>query len=859
MSEPDAGHVSTIVDIEIPPTGQVASVDFGPVDIFSVEASGVRMPLATLTTGDAAFGASAPSKVIAVPRQGAVVTLVDVDESSADALLATFVARLQAQLGTAAEALKGVSRADFADAFSAVIEKTDAVGDAKRAEQAQESLAESDRVFTESMQRIAYSARTLRDPSVDPSISPLVTVLSLIGLAEGFEVVQPTPEALQTTSDPLRLIAHTSGVRYRPVTLKSSWQDVSTASYLSVLVDPSTGSRAPVALTRGVRGYLVQRPGDAQAQPLTPEVAAQLSPMAFEFYAPLTPDRVARVRDVLNLGLRGMGRLWLLACGMALGIAVLGMLTPTLTNMVVGSIIPSGEGRLLIQVGLALVVAAGMAFVFSLVQNFTVSLIAQRATRNMQAAFWDRVLSLPAAFFRNYNSGDLAVRVLAVDTLQSLVSTQVVSAVLAAVFGLVNLFLMFKYNVLLGIVGLLFIAATAGVLYLGVKGVARYATDSLTATKQANGWLVQMLRGIMKIRLANAENRLEARYFDIARRQAVALSRQTVIVGRISGWFVFAASGATALFYLAIMLQWHGDGAPISTADYMAFTSAYGLAFAAVAGLSALISPIANAGPTFNLLQPIMTELPETAGGRQDPGKLTGHIELRDVHFRYTPDGPMILKGLNLEVQPGKMVALVGPSGAGKSTITRQLLGFDKPERGQVLFDGRDLQNLDPTLVRSQMGVVVQEGQITRGSILRNILGAGSQDEALAWRAAERAALADDIRNMPMGMQTIVDPGNISGGQAQRILLARALVHDPAILILDEATSALDNASQAIVTEAMKALNATRIVIAHRLTTIRSADHIIVMEAGVAVESGTYDELLAKNGVFADLVKRQVA
>ncbi|MDI1288988.1 MAG: ATP-binding cassette domain-containing protein, partial [bacterium] len=517
-----------------------------------------------------------------------------------------------------------------------------------------------------------------------------------------------------------------------------------------------------------------------------------------------------------------------------------------------------GESGLLVQVGLALMVAAGIAFVFSLVQNFTVSYISQRATRNMQAAFWDRVLSLPASFFRDYSSGDLAVRVLAVDTLQSLVSVQVVSAALAAVFGLVNLILMFQYDAMLGLVGLVFLALTFTVLLVGIRFVSKYATGALTASKSANGWLVQMLSGITKIRIANAESRMESQYFDIARAQAVAQSQQTMVIGRISSWFAFAASGASALFYLVILVQWQGGSAPISTADYLAFASAYGLAFAAVSGLTGLISPIANAAPTFNLLAPIMEALPETAGGKQDPGTLSGHIELRDVVFRYTPDGPAILKGLNLVVEPGQMVALVGPSGAGKSTITRQLLGFDTPESGQVLYDGRDLRDLDPTLVRSQMGVVVQEGKVTRGSILSNILGAGSKDEALAWAAAEKAALADDIRAMPMQMQTIVDPTNVSGGQAQRVLLARALVHNPAILILDEATSALDNASQAQITEAMKELNATRVVIAHRLSTIISADLIVVLEAGVAVESGTYDELLARNGVFTSLVKRQI-
>ena len=363
----------------------------------------------------------------------------------------------------------------------------------------------------------------------------------------------------------------------------------------------------------------------------------------------------------------------------------------------------------------------------------------------------------------------------------------------------------------------------------------------------------------MKVRLAGAEGRMEAEYLELTRRQADASSNQTLVIGRITSWFIFATAAAPALFYTVIAIDWTTDGASLSTGEFLAFSSAYGAAFAAISGLSNLVSPIANAGPTLQLLRHIMDELPESAGRAQDPGALSGAIELSNIEFRYTTDGPLILRGLSLSVAPGEMVALVGPSGAGKSTITRLLLGFDTPEQGTVSYDGRDLRDLDPTLVRSQMGVVVQEGSITRGSIMRNILGSTVGDEQAAWQAANAAALADDIAAMPMKMQTIVDPANISGGQAQRILLARALVRSPRILLLDEATSALDNAAQAQITRAMDNLAATRIVIAHRLSTIRAADRIVVISAGAAVETGTYDELIEKGGMFADLVKRQVA
>jgi NHLM bacteriocin system ABC transporter ATP-binding protein len=856
-SPQDSLKVSTVVDIEVPATGQVAIVEVGPADVFALDANGVRLPLVTIASGGVVFGATAPARIVVVPRQGGSVALVAQDYVDSDSMLEVFIGVLDAQLGSPAHSLIDVDRADFAQSFAGVVEALWKTERETRAQGSQASRVTSAQAIDSTMDRIAYSTRSLNNPVLSTSPNQLVAALTLIGIHDGFAIKAPTPEAMRRTTDRLRFVAHTSGVRYRKVTFVSGWQESSQACFLAFLAHDDNPPK-PVALTRGTSGYRLQSAEDTAPRSLTPELAKQLLPEAYEFYAPLTPDSKASAKDVISLGLRGMGGSWWLAATMALGVALLGLLTPLLTHVIVGQVIPSGDRTLLIQIGAALAIAAAVTFVFSLVQNFTVSSITQRATRKMQAAFWDRVLSLPAAFFRNYSSGDLAVRVLAVDTLQTLVSPQVISAVLAAIFGLVNLFLMFVYSPALGIAGLFIILLTVGMFLLSVRWISRLATDSLTMSRNANGWLVQMLQGLMKIRLANAEPRIEAQFLDITRQQTVAASNQTIVIGRINAWFTFIASAASALFYFVILLQWQGAAAPISTATYMAFASAYGMTFAAVSGLTSLISPIANAGPTFKMLEPIMTELPETAGGRQDPGKLTGRIELRDVFFRYTPDGPMILKGLNIVVEPGTMVALTGTSGAGKSTITRQLLGFDRPERGQVLYDGRDLQSLDPTLVRNQMGVVVQEGQITRGTIMRNILGATSTDEALAWNAAEKASLADDIRNMPMGMNTIVDPGNVSGGQAQRILLARALVLNPSILILDEATSALDNASQAIVTQAMQALDATRIVIAHRLSTIRSADKIIVIDAGVAVESGTYDELLAMDGVFAALVKRQV-
>lgn len=822
-------------------------VTAGTVDVFTVREDGLRSPLATVDQGEWILPLT--METLAVARlKSSMEPVTDRGPSPED--VRVFASRVSVTTPTVAP------DADVAAISAAVAERLELTA-ALREASVHESLAATEDRVAHAIDRSAYSSVELTEPPTIRTSIPLVAVMHILGNAQGFEVIDPTRHELETTDDPIRLIAHRSSVPYRPVTLPDDWMSESSGTYLAFLAEGN--EYVPVALVPRGKKYTIQRSTDLHPQPITPDVLDRLERVVVEFYAPLAPNSPVTTREVIRLGMHNSGWLWTISLLMAAGVALLGLLTPILTNVIIGTIIPQGQGRLLVQVGAALVLAAAVSFVFLLVQNYAVSAISQRATRSMQSAFWDRLLNLPTTFYREYSSGDLTVRVMAVDALQTLVSVQVVSAVLAAVFGLVNLVLMWTYSPPLAIAATIFLAVTVVLLWLALRSMGRLAIDSLSAMRKAAAWMQQLLSGIVKIRIAGAESRMAADYLDLARAQTVANAQQTLVLGRISAWFAFAASAATALFALVIWRGWTPDGAPVSTADFMAFSSAYGLAFAAIAGLSALIMPLAMAGPIFSLLRPIMETVPETGGHLQDPGRLRGHIELKDVEFRYTEDGPLILKGLSLDIQPGEMVALVGPSGAGKSTITRLLLGFEKPASGQVLFDGRNIEDLDPTLLRSQMGVVVQTGKIIRGSIMRNILGSTSSNMDVAWEAAEKAALADDIRAMPMKMETIVDPTNISGGQAQRILLARALARRPSIVILDEATSALDNKAQSQITAAMNELAATRIVIAHRLSTIRQADRIVVLVDGREAEMGTFDELMERDGVFASLVKRQMA
>ena len=269
---------------------------------------------------------------------------------------------------------------------------------------------------------------------------------------------------------------------------------------------------------------------------------------------------------------------------------------------------------------------------------------------------------------------------------------------------------------------------------------------------------------------------------------------------------------------------------------------------------------VAQIKPILEMAEPILKTEPESTENRKMVTKLNGSIELSNVFFRYNESMPYVVNGMNLKIRAGEYIAIVGTTGCGKSTLMRLLLGFETPEKGAIYYDGVDMSKLDLRSLRRRIGAVTQNGSLFQGDIYSNIVISAphlSLDEA--WEAAELAGIADDIKAMPMGMQTIISEGQggISGGQKQRLMIARAVAPKPRILMFDEATSALDNKTQKQVSEALDRLKCTRIVIAHRLSTIKNCDRILVLDKGQILEDGTYDELIERNGFFAELVARQ--
>lgn len=378
--------------------------------------------------------------------------------------------------------------------------------------------------------------------------------------------------------------------------------------------------------------------------------------------------------------------------------------------------------------------------------------------------------------------------------------------------------------------------------------------ERMLVSGKESGVSYALINGIRKIRLGGAEKRALARWGHVYAREAKLTYDPPAFLKLNSA--ITSAITFTGTFVLYFVASKSG----ISSANYYAFNAAFGMVSAAFSGIADVFLSAANIRPVYEMAEPILKAVPETGEGKQRLDHLTGHIEFANVSFRYKENGPLILNNLSIDIAPGEFVAIVGKTGSGKSTLIRLLLGFETPQTGAIYYDDRDVKTLDLKSLRRRIGTVLQDGRLFSGDIFSNITISAPQltlDDA--WAAAETAGIADDIRRMPMGMSTLITEGGggISGGQRQRLLIARAVASKPKVLIFDEATSALDNITQKKVTDSLNALHCTRIVIAHRLSTIRHADRILYLENGHIAESGTYEQLMEKNGRFAELIRRQ--
>ena len=541
------------------------------------------------------------------------------------------------------------------------------------------------------------------------------------------------------------------------------------------------------------------------------------------------------------------------------------VVTPLVTETIFSDIIPTYDKKALLLVVQVMFVTSIAGALISLVRGLTVMRLKNHVRIAAESALWIKLLSLPAAFFRKYQIGDLSLRMQGVATLSNQLSTTAASGVFNGIFCFWNLIVMFWYNYKMAILAVVIWAVFFALSMFFSWRQVGFQREKAAASGRVSGQLLQILAGLNKFRLRAAEERAfylwTQRFGDEWKWNRKSRWQDTWI------GLVMSAQPIVLNFCIFYCAMIHLDNALTSgtefmtTAEFLSFNAAMASFGSALNGLRSGLVSIWGVMPSLERILPILEEKSEVSESKLPAGELTGEIDVAGIDFRYKPDAPLVLKNINFSIRPGSFLAIVGSSGSGKSTLLRVLIGLEKPESGAVLYDGMDLSELDVSSVRRQIGVVMQYGQLMEGSIFSNIVGSLPLTLDDAWEVARLVGLEADIKELPMGMHTIVNEGGttFSGGQRQRLLIARSLVHHPRIIVFDEATSSLDNETQAIVAKTMEAMRSTRIVVAHRLSTIEHADRILVMERGQIVEDGTYDELMKKNGLFAELAARQIA
>ena len=718
-------------------------------------------------------------------------------------------------------------------------------------EQIKQRKQSDDQLFEEAFVRIADAVLGTKMSSAYASDEAKAS--GEIGEILKYYKIKPreVPDTVKGLDDRLEYLLRPHGIMRRNVRLEKGWYRDAIGAMLGRRRDD--GSVVAV-IPRGLNGYAYYDAKAAQWVRIGKKNEDIFDDEAICFYKPFPLTKLtvpALVRYIIECLDRADIVLVVLATFLA---SLVGLLTPLLTALLFGRVAESGSLRLLLAIAVFMVSVSVSQLLIQSINTLLSGRITTKLNLSVQAATMMRILSLPADFFKKWSSGELASRAQQLQSLCQMLVSSALNTGLTSLFSLLYVTQIFAFAPALVVPALTIILVTLGFTICTTLYQTRIARKQMELSAQESGMSYALITGIQKIKLSGAEKRAYARWSDLYAKQ-VAMQYNPPLFLRMNGVISTAISLVGTLVMYTMALQ-----SGVGVADYYAFNAAYGMVSGAFMSLAGIAMTLAQFRPVMAMAQPIMDAEPEVSEGKQVIDRISGAIEVNNVSFRYREDMPLILDDLSLKIKPGQYVAIVGQTGCGKSTLMRILLGFEKPQKGAVYYNGKDLNTIDLKSLRRKIGVVMQNGKLFQGDIYSNIVISAPQltvDQA--WEAAEMAGIAEDIRRMPMGMHTIISEGSggISGGQRQRLMIARAIAPKPKILMFDEATSALDNITQKTVSDSLEKLKCTRIVIAHRLSTIRACDRIIYLEKGRIAEDGTYDELIAKGGKFAELVERQ--
>lgn len=718
-------------------------------------------------------------------------------------------------------------------------------------EQIKERKRNDDSVFTESFVNIAGAimGRRVSDALNDDRT---ITQNAIDEILKYYRVKsREVPDNLKDMNDQLEYLMRPYGIMRRTVKLSKGWYRDAIGAMLGMMKEDG---RIVALIPDGLSGYRYHDFKTGKREKVNRQNDSLFSEDAIAFYKPFPAKKlgIPALMQYIVHTLSPSDFILIVLCTFAA--SLFGMFMPRLNNILFSTVITSASMQLLYAVTIFMVCVSISTMLMGAVKALVSARIKTKMEISVQAATMMRILSLPADFFKEYSSGELFMRAQYINQLCNLLVSAGLSTGLTSLFSLIYVLQIFKYAPGLVIPALAVTGVTVLLTILSSLMQMKISKRQMELSGKSTGLSYSLITGVQKIKLSGSEKRAFAKWGNLYAKQA-QLSYNPPTFIKLNSVLNMAVSltGTLVIYYGAVKTQ-------LSIADYYAFNTAYGMVSGAFMTLAGLALSIAQLKPILEMIKPILDTVPELSADKEVITRLSGSIELNNVSFGYCENMPLVIDDLSLKIRAGQYVAIVGKTGCGKSTLLRLLLGFERPQKGAIYYDGKDLNSIDLKSLRRKMGVVMQNGKLFQGDVYSNIvISAPWLTQKEAWEAAELAGIAEDIRHMPMGMNTLISEGSggISGGQRQRLMIARAIAPKPKILMFDEATSALDNLTQKKVSESLDTLKCTRIVIAHRLSTIRQCDRIIVLDKGKIIEDGNYQELIDKGGYFARLVERQ--
>lgn len=641
------------------------------------------------------------------------------------------------------------------------------------------------------------------------------------------------------------------GIMRRSVELSENWDKEAFGPLLGSFAEDDS----MVALIPGkVSGYTFFNSKTGKNERVSRKNRELFDRNAICFYRPF-PNRKIDIKDLLIYIFRTYSFqdfIWYVI--LTLICTLIGMLLPKFDYYLLGTVVTTKTTYLLWVTAVFLGMTTLSSTLFNIAKNMHMNRISTKLDLSVESATMMRILSLSPDFFDKFSSGELSKYSTYISSLCNVFVDSIFSVGITSLMSLLYIGSIFKYAPSLVVPSLIIIITTTVFSIITSLVQMNISEKSMKLSAKTEGIAYSLISGVQKIKLAGAEKRAFSKWAQMYSQEA-ALTYSPPTFIKINGviFTIISLAGNLITYYIAIKTN-------VSPAQWFAFQAALAVVSGAFSSFSGTAISIATIRPVLNMAKPIMDACPEISEGKEVIREISGRIEINNLSFRYNDNSPYVLDDISLSIKPGQYVAIVGKTGCGKSTLVKLILGFVKPQKGTIYFDGKDIERIDLRSLRRKIGTVIQNGKLFQGDIYSNITICApwlTLDEA--WEAARLAGIDEDIENMPMGMSTYIGEGQggISGGQRQRLMIARAIAPKPKVLIFDEATSALDNITQKRVSDSLDSLKCTRIVVAHRLSTIKHCDRIVVLDKGKIIEDGTYDELIKNNGFFAELVERQ--